>query len=126
MGTLVISKKENNKYKYTYNNRKGNTLLTSNSHETKAHCISEINILKRNFSSIEYVRYKTPSGKLYFKISVNGHLLGSSRKFTTPLLMEKGLNDFSLILQYLKYWILLKMFLRRFPKSFLMNYNNKK
>lgn len=94
MGTLVISKKENNKYKYTYNNRKGNTLLTSNSHETKAHCISEINILKRNFSSIEYVRYKTPSGKLYFKISVNEHLLGSSRKFTTPLLMEKGLNDF--------------------------------
>src|SRR5690606_3283959 len=94
MGTLVISKKENSKYKYAYNNRKGNTLLTSNSYETKAHCISEINILKRNFSSIEYVRYKTPSGKLYFKISINGYILGSSRKFTTPLLMEKGLNDF--------------------------------
>jgi len=95
MGTLVISKKENNKYKYTYNNRKGNTLVTSNSHETKAHCISEINILKRNFSSIEFVRYKTPSGKLYFKLSVNGHIVGASRKFTTPLLMEKGMKDIS-------------------------------
>lgn len=95
MGTLVISKKENNKYKYAYNNRKGNTLVTSNSHETKAHCISEINILKRNFSSIEFVRYKTPSGKLYFKLTVNGHVIGASRKFTTPLLMEKGMKDIS-------------------------------
>ena len=93
MGTLVISKKENKKYKYTYNNRKGHTVLMSNSHETKAHCISEINILKRNFSSIEFLRYKTPSGKLYFKIAVNGHILGTSRKFTTPLLMDKGLTD---------------------------------
>lgn len=93
MGTLVISKKENKKYKYTYNNRKGHTVLTSNSHETKAHCISEINILKRNFSSIEFLRYKTPSGKLYFKIAVNDHILGASRKFTTPLLMDKGLTD---------------------------------
>lgn len=93
MGTLVISKKENNTYKYTYNNRKGNTVITSNSHQTKAHCISEINILKRNFSSIEFVRYKTPSGKLYFKLSINGHVLGASRKFTTPLLLEKGMND---------------------------------
>lgn len=94
MGTIVISKKENNKYKYTYNNRKGNILITSNSHETKAHCISEINVLKRNFSSVQYQKYKTPSGKLYFKITINGHLIGTSRKFTTPLLMDKGLNDF--------------------------------
>ncbi|HUH25613.1 MAG TPA: hypothetical protein VLY87_03235 [Flavobacterium sp.] len=94
MGTIVISKKENNTFKYTYNNRKGHTLLSSNSHETKAHCMSEINVLKRNFSSIEYLRYKTPSGKLYFKININTHILGTSRKFTTPLLMDKGLNDF--------------------------------
>src|SRR5690606_29778755 len=93
MCTLVISKKENNKYKYTYNNRKGHTVLTSNSQETKAHCISEINILKRNFASLEFLKYKTPSGKLYFKIAVNGHILGTSRKFTTPLLMDKGLTD---------------------------------
>ena len=93
MGTLVISKKENSTYKYTYNNRKGNTVITSNSHQTKAHCISEINVLKRNFSSIEFVRYKTPSGKLYFKLSLNGYVLGASRKFTTPLLLEKGMSD---------------------------------
>ncbi|MBA5791202.1 hypothetical protein H1R17_00320 [Flavobacterium sp. xlx-214] len=93
MGTLVISKKENNKYKYTYNNRKGNTIFTSNSQESKAHCISEINILSRNFNSIDFLRYKTPSNKLYFKVSINGHVLGSSRRFTTPLLLEKGLND---------------------------------
>lgn len=93
MGTLVISKKENEKYKYTYNNWKGNTIVTSNSLQTKAHCISEINVLKRNFSSIEFLKYKTPSGKLYFKLTINGHVVAVSRKFTTPLLMEKGMND---------------------------------
>lgn len=93
MGTLVISKKENNKYKYSYNNRKGNVVFTSNSYLTKAHCLSEINIIKRNFSIIKFVHYKTPSGKMFFKVNVNDHILGVSRKFTTPLLMEKGVND---------------------------------
>lgn len=93
MGTLVISKKENNTYKYTYNNRKGNVVFTSNSYTTKAQCLSEINILKRNFLAVQYVQYKTPSGKMFFKLNVNNHILGASRKFTTPLLMEKGLND---------------------------------
>ncbi|SEH98755.1 hypothetical protein SAMN02927937_02562 [Paenimyroides aquimaris] len=93
MGTLVISKKENNTYKYTYNNRKGNVIFTSNSYSSKAQCLSEINILKRNFSVIKFIHYKTPSGKMFFKVNVNNHILGVSRKFTTPLLMEKGLND---------------------------------
>jgi len=93
MGTLVISKKENNTYKYTYNNRKGNAIFTSNSYSSKAQCLSEINILKRNFSVITFIHYKTPSGKMFFKVNVNNHILGVSRKFTTPLLMEKGLND---------------------------------
>ncbi|UUV20380.1 hypothetical protein MG290_05560 [Flavobacterium sp. CBA20B-1] len=93
MGTLVISKKENNTYKYTYNNRKGNVVFTSNSYASKAHCLSEINILKRNFTIIQFIHYKTPSGKLFFKVNLNDHILGVSRKFTTPLLMEKGLND---------------------------------
>jgi uncharacterized protein YegP (UPF0339 family) len=93
MGTLVISIKENNTYKYTYNNRKGSVIFTSNSYATKAHCISEINVLKRNFNALSYVHYKTPSGKLFFKLNLNNHILGSSRKFTTPLLMEKALND---------------------------------
>ncbi len=93
MGTLVISIKENNQYKYTYNNRKGNVLFTSNSYLSKAHCLSEINVIKRNFSIIKFINYKTPSGKLFFKININDHILGVSRKFTTPLLMEKGMND---------------------------------
>ena len=93
MGTLVISKKENNTFKYTYNSRKGNTIFTSNSYATKAQCLSEINILKRNFLAVDYVHYKTPSGKMFFKLNINNHILGASRKFTTPLLMGKGLND---------------------------------
>lgn len=93
MGTLVISKKENDKYKYTYNNRKGNVIFTSNSYLSKAQCLSEINVIKRNFAIVTFVHYKTPAGKLFFKVNVNDHILGVSRKFTTPLLMEKGVND---------------------------------
>lgn len=94
MGTLVISKKENNTFKYTYNNRKGNIIISSNNYKTKAQCLSEINILKRNFSAIEYVQLKSPSGKLFFKLKINNYIVGTSRKFTTPLLLQKALNDF--------------------------------
>lgn len=94
MGTLVISKKENKTYKYSYNNRKGSIIFTSNSFSFKEQCLSEINILKRNFSVITFIHYKTPSGKFFFKIEINNHTLGVSRKFTTPLLMEKAMADF--------------------------------
>lgn len=94
MGTLVISQKDNGYYKYTYNNRKGNVLFTSNSHQYKAQCISEITVLKKNFDKINFLKYKTPSGKLYFRIVINEFVLGNSRKFTTPLLMEKAIDDF--------------------------------
>jgi len=93
MGTLVISIKENDRYKYTYNSRKGNVIFTSNSYLSKAQCLSEINLIKRNFSIIKFIQYKTPSGKMFFKLNLNDHILGASRKFTTPLLMEKGMND---------------------------------
>lgn len=94
MGTLVISKKENNTYKYSYNNRKGSVVFTSNSYTFKEQCLSEINILKRNFNVLTFIQYKTPSGKLFFKVDLNTHILGVSRKFTTPLLMEKAMGDF--------------------------------
>lgn len=94
MGTLVISLKENGKYKYTYNNWKGNTLFTSSNFDTKVECFSDINIIKKNFDRLEFIRHKTASGKLFFKLELNTFILGQSRKFTTPLLIEKGIDDF--------------------------------
>lgn len=94
MGTIVISKKENGKYKYSYNNRKGNTLFTSNSFDSKSQCQSDINIIKKQFNLLQLIRFKTVSGKLFFKLELNSFILGQSRKFTTPLLIEKGIEDF--------------------------------
>lgn len=94
MGTLVISIKENGKYKYTYNNRKGNTIFTSNSFTHKSQCFSDINVIKNHFSVLNFMKFKTPSGKMFFKLELNGFILGNSRKFTTPLLIEKGIADF--------------------------------
>ena len=93
MGTLVITIKENQTYKYSYNNYKGNTLFTSNTLKSKAQCFSEINIIKNNFDVLQFVKFKTPGGKFFFKLELNGFILGNSRKFTTPLLIEKGIND---------------------------------
>lgn len=94
MGTIVISKKENGTYKYTYNNRKGNTIFTSVSHSQKAECFSSINVLKKQFEMLQFLKFKTPSGKLFFKLELNSFIVGQSRKFTTPLLIEKGIDDF--------------------------------
>ena len=93
MGTLVITIKENKTFKYAYNNFKGNTLFTSSTLKSKAQCFSEINIIKNNFDVLQFVKFKTPSSKFFFKLELNGFILGNSRKFTTPLLIEKGIND---------------------------------
>ncbi len=94
MGTLVISKKENGKFKYSYNNRKGNTIFTSNAFDSKTQCYSDINIIKRHFELLEFIRFKSGSGKLFFRLKLNSFILGQSRKFTTSLLIEKGIDDF--------------------------------
>ena len=77
MGTLVITIKENKTFKYAYNNFKGNTLFTSSTLKSKAQCFSEINIIKNNFDVLQFVKFKTPSGKFFFKLELNGFILGN-------------------------------------------------
>lgn len=94
MGTLVVSLKENAKYKFTYNNRKGNTIFSSNSFLEKESCFKNIQLMKENFNYLNLVRLKTSSGKLYFKALILEEIVGQSRKFTTSRLIEKAIEDF--------------------------------
>ena len=93
MGTFVISKKENGLFKFEFNSRKGKTILTSQSYKTKEECMKDINHLKDKIESLSFLRFKSPSGKFFFKMIYSGHIYGISRKFTTELLLAKGLDE---------------------------------
>lgn len=93
MGTFVLSIKENGDYKYTYNNRRGKTIVTSISFKDKIDCLESIVLLKRGFETLSFPKFKTSSGKFFFRVILDGNVHCASRKFTTVLRMEKGMND---------------------------------
>lgn len=93
MGTFAISKKENGLLKFEFNSRKGKTLLTSQSYKTKEECEKDILFLKERIENVSFLKFKTPGGKFFFKLIFDGHIHGISRKFTTELLLIKGLEE---------------------------------
>lgn len=93
MGTFAISKKENGLIKFEFNSRKGKTILTSQSYKTKEECQKDITFLKVHIETISFIKFKTPAGKFFFKLIHEGHIYGISRKFTTELLLIKGLDE---------------------------------
>jgi len=93
MGTFAISLKDNGEYKYTYNNKRGKTLVTSIAYQTKEDCYTNIDLLKNEIGNLSFSKYKTTAGKFYFKISLNETVFCISRKFTTILRIEKAILD---------------------------------
>ncbi|MGS4346570.1 hypothetical protein ACKUSY_13425 [Myroides odoratus] len=93
MSAIVISQKENETYKFTFEHRRGRTLLTSQEHPTKEEVYQTIDYLKNNFSAVEAIRFKTPSGKFYFKTVIEGNTFGTSRRFNTELRFENGIEE---------------------------------
>lgn len=94
MGAFVISKKNNGEYKFTFATRRGKTVITSIGCKQKSDCERIIEALRENVMQFTFTQIRQPSGKYFFRISKDGLVLGNSRKFTTQLLMQKGLNDF--------------------------------
>lgn len=93
MGTFAISKKENGLIKFEFNSRKGKTILTSQSYKTREECEKDILFLKNRIENVSFLKFKSPNGKFFFKLIHDGHIHGISRKFTTELLMAKGLDE---------------------------------
>ena len=98
MSAFVISKKPDGDYKFTFANRKGKTIFTSLACKQKADCHLIIAALKEELPAFSFTRKRTGSGKYYFRISRNGLVLASSRKFSTELMIQKGIDQ---ILKYL-------------------------
>ena len=97
MATFVISKKLSGHYKYELTSRRGKTIFISNSFELRFECEDEIEIFKKSIDKLFFMRFKSPLGKFYFKIILNEKEIAISRKYSTQLLLEKGINE---ILKY--------------------------
>ena len=93
MGIFVITKRQSGCYKYEFTSRKGKTIFISNDFELRFECEEDIEFLKNSVGDIFFMKFKSSNGKLYFKIILNEREVAVSRKYTTQLLMQKGIDE---------------------------------
>ena len=97
MATFVISKKPSGHYKYELTSRRGKTIFISNAFELRFECEEEIELLKKSIEQLFFMRFRSPAGKFYFKIILSDKEVAVSRKYSTQLMLEKGITE---ILKY--------------------------
>ncbi|MES2574219.1 MAG: DUF1508 domain-containing protein [Bacteroidota bacterium] len=93
MGTFVISKRFDDRYKFVFTSRKGKTIFTSPSLELKMECEDSIDAIKSNIEKYTYVKSRSANGKYFFKMMLEETTIATSRKYTTPLLLQKGIDE---------------------------------
>ena len=93
MGTFVISKRFDDRYKFVFTSRKGKTIFTSPSFELKMDCETVIEQIKATIDNYTYVKSRAANGKYFFKMMLRETVIATSRKYTTPLLLQKGIDE---------------------------------
>lgn len=93
MGAFVISKRYNDEYKFVFTSRKGKVIFTSLSYELKFECEEDVEKFKESIESAEFLKFKSSSGKYFFKLMFRGNLFATSRKYTTALRLQKGIDE---------------------------------
>ena len=93
MGTFVITKRLSGCYKYEFTSRKGKAIFVSNDFELRFECEEDIESLKKAIDNVFFMRFKSKNGKMYFKMILNEKEVAVSRRYTTPLLMQKGIDE---------------------------------
>jgi uncharacterized protein YegP (UPF0339 family) len=93
MGTFVITKRLSGYYKYEFTSRKGKAIFVSNDFELRFECEEDIESLKKAIDAVFFMRFKSKNGKMYFKMILNEKEVAVSRRYTTPLLMQKGIDE---------------------------------
>jgi uncharacterized protein YegP (UPF0339 family) len=93
MGTFVITKRLSGYYKYEFTSRKGRAIFVSNDFELRFECEEDIESLKKAIDAVFFMRFKSKNGKMYFKMILNEKEVAVSRRYTTPLLMQKGIDE---------------------------------
>ncbi len=93
MSAFVLSKRLNGDYKFEFTSRKGNTIFTSNAFELRFECEEEIENIKKSIPEVVFMKSKSSGGKFYFRLLLDEKEVATSRKYTTQLLLEKGINE---------------------------------
>lgn len=93
MGAFVISKRFNGEYKFAFTSRKGKTIFSSPGYELRFECEEAIEKLKANLEHASYSRHKAAAGKYFFKLTIGESLTVTSRKYSTELRLQKGIDE---------------------------------
>lgn len=93
MGTFVITKRQNGYYKYEFASRKGKSIFISNDYELRFECEEAIDVIKTSINDVFFMKFKSKNGKLFFKMILNEKEIAISRKYTTPFLLQKGIDE---------------------------------
>lgn len=96
MGAFVISKKNNEQYKFVYTNRKGKIVFASKSYELKMDAEADIELIKANAKNANCLKFKASNGTYFYKLMIHEKEFAKSRKFTTELRLAKGIAEVAL------------------------------
>lgn len=93
MGAFVISRRFNDEYKFTFTSRRGKVIFTSLSYELRFECEEDIEKFKANVELSRFLKFKGSGGKYFFKLMLGEVHFATSRKYTTELLLQKGIKE---------------------------------
>jgi len=93
MGAFVISKRFNGDYKFIFASRRGKTIFTSIGCKQKTDCERLLEGIKHNIDAFAFTKVRNAAGKYIFRLSKDGLVLANSRKYSTELRLQKGINE---------------------------------
>jgi uncharacterized protein YegP (UPF0339 family) len=93
MGMFVISKRYNGDYKFIFASRRGKTIFTSIACRQKSDCELMIAAIRENLSLFAFTRIGNVKRKFSFRLSKDGLVLANSRKYSTELRLQKGIDE---------------------------------
>ncbi|MBD3583949.1 DUF1508 domain-containing protein [Flavobacterium selenitireducens] len=93
MGTFVISKRFNGDFKFIFATRRGKTIFTSIGCKHKSDSELMIAAIKENLGQFTFTKIRNAGGKYIFRISKDGLVLANSRKYSTELRLQKGIDE---------------------------------
>lgn len=96
MGAFVISKRFNGDFKFVFTSRKGKIIFTSRGYPLKPNCESAIEVVQSALDNSTYVKFRATNGKYFFRVVIDDLVMATSRKYTTQLRLQKGINEIML------------------------------
>ena len=93
MGTFVISKRLSDEYNFEFVSRKGQPIFTGSNFELRFECEEAIESFKASIETYSFLRFKTAKGKSFFKVIKGDKVFAVSRKYSTELMMQKGIDE---------------------------------